>query len=59
MVLIDVKYTNKYTLSRLGDLLLKWGFGIDISIEHGKGTNVELEVMTEEEIEELFNKAWT
>ena len=47
MVTIDSNDTNKYILSRLGEMLLKYGMGVDISIEHGKGTNVELDVISE------------
>lgn len=47
---------NKYILSRLGELLLLIGYGMSLGIEHGKGTNVELDTMTEEEMDELFDK---
>lgn len=56
MVTIDSNGSNKYILSRLGEMLLRWGLGVNISIEHGKGTNVELEVMTESEIDEIVSK---
>ena len=46
--------SNKYILSRLGELLLRWGLGINIEMEHGKGTNVELDRATQEDIDEIF-----
>ena len=49
--------TNKYLLSRLGDHLLRWGFGVHLEMEHGKGTNVELPMMTQEDVEESWKDA--
>ena len=46
--------SNKYKLSRLGELLLRWGFNIHVELEHGKGTNVELNRATQEDIDEIF-----
>lgn len=46
--------SNKYKLSRLGELLLRWGFNIHLELEHGKGTNVELNRATQEDIDEIF-----
>ena len=46
--------SNKYKLSRLGELLLRWGFNIHLELEHGKGTNVELDRATQEDIGEMF-----
>ena len=46
--------SNKYKLSRLGELLLRWGFNIHLELEHGKGTNVELNRATQEDIHEIF-----
>lgn len=46
--------SNKYKLSRLGELLLRWGFNIHLELEHGKGTNVELNRATQEDINEIF-----
>lgn len=49
---IDAKGgSNKYVLSRLGEALLRWGLGIHLELEHGKGTNVKLDYITAEEIE--------
>lgn len=48
--------TNKYKLSRLGDGLLRWGFGISIEIEHGKGTNVELDIASNTDIDEIMDE---
>ena len=54
---IDTKgESNKYKLSRLGELLLRWGFNIHLELEHGKGTNVELNLGDDSDIEEIFNK---
>ena len=51
---IDTKGgTNKFKLSRLGEALLRWGFGIHLELEHGKGTNVELDVLTAEDIDQI------
>lgn len=46
--------SNKYKLSRLGESLLRWGFNIHLELEHGKGTNVELNRATKEDIDEMF-----
>jgi hypothetical protein len=46
--------SNKYKLSRLGESLLRWGFNIHLELEHGKGTNVELNRATQEDIDEIF-----
>ena len=57
MNIIDTKGgPNKYILSRLGEMLLRWGFGIHLELEHGKGTNVELDVVTSEDIEEITDE---
>ena len=45
--------TNKYVLSRLGEMLLLWGFNIYIELEHGKGT--ELGLITQEKFNEIFD----
>jgi hypothetical protein len=45
--------SNKYKLSRLGSALLRWGFGIHLELEHGKGTNVDVPTMTPDEVEEI------
>lgn len=52
---IDTKGgSNKYKLSRLGEALMRWGFGIHLELEHGKGTNVELDVSSPEDIDEIL-----
>lgn len=48
--------SNKYILSRLGELLLRWGLGINIEMEHGKGTNVELDVASDGNIDAIFDE---
>ena len=54
---IDTKGgSNKYKLSRLGEALLRWGFGIHLELEHGKGTNVELDVVTADDIDEIVDQ---
>ena len=54
---IDTKgESNKYMLSRLGELLLRWGFNIHLELEHGKGTNVELNQVTNEDVENIMDK---
>ena len=56
MVTIDSNETNKYSLSRLGEMLLKWGLNVEISIEHGKGTSVEQGAISKMEIEEIVSR---
>lgn len=57
LVTIDSKGgPNKYVLSRLGEMLLRWGFNIHLEIEHGKGTNVELDVASNEDIDALVDE---
>lgn len=48
--------TNKYVMSRLGELLLCWGFNIHLELEHGKGTNVELDLLSNEDIDQIFDE---
>lgn len=48
--------SNKYVLSRLGEALLRWGFGIHMDLEHGKGTSVELNLASNADIEEIFDE---
>ena len=50
--------SNKYILSRLGELLLRWGFGIVLKLEHRKGTDIGLNSLTEEEIDGIINQAF-
>lgn len=45
---------NKYILSRLGEALLRWGLCVPLELEHGKGTNVELDTVTAEDFDEIF-----
>ena len=47
---------NKYILSRLGESLLKWGLCVQLELEHGKGTNVELDTITAEDIDEIVGQ---
>ena len=47
---------NKYVLSRLGAALLRWGFNIHLELEHGKGTNVALDVGTYDDIDEIMDE---
>ena len=53
---IDANGTNKYILSILGEKLLKYGFAIQIELEHGKGTKMELDTMKKEEINRMFDE---
>ena len=54
---IDTKgESNKYKLSRLGASLLRWGFNIHLELEHGKGTNVELNIGDDSDIEAIFDQ---
>ena len=54
---IDTKgEPNKYILSRLGASLLRWGFNIHLDLEHGKGTNVELNIGDDSDIEAIFDQ---
>lgn len=46
--------SNKYKLSRLGDMLLRWGFGINLDLDHGKGTNVELDALSAKDIKAIL-----
>lgn len=45
--------TNKYVLSRLGEMLLRWGFNINIELEHGKG--IRLGLISQEKLDEIFD----
>ena len=54
---IDTKGgSNKYKLSRLGEDLLRWGFNIHLELEHGNGTNVELDLGSDEAIDAIFDE---
>ena len=48
---------NKYVLSRLGAMLLRLGYNIHLELEHGKGTNVEMDVIKEEDIDEIIKSS--
>ena len=45
-------YSNMYKLSRLGELLLRWGFNIHLELEHGKGTSVAIDAVTSDYVDE-------
>ena len=47
---------NKYILSRLGEELLRGGLCVQLELEHGKGTNVELDTITAEDIDEIVGQ---
>ena len=47
---------NKYILSRLGEELLRWDLCVQLELEHGKGTNVELDTITAEEIDQVVGQ---
>ena len=44
--------SNMYKLSRLGELLLRWGFGIHLELEHGKGTSVTIDAVSSDYVDE-------
>ena len=54
---IDYNGSNKYILSILGEKLLLFGCGVKLDMKRGKGTNVELPTMTEEDVHEIVNGA--
>lgn len=56
LAIIDNEKGIKYVLSRLGEALLRWGFNIHLELEHGKGTNVALDVGTYGDIDEIMNE---
>jgi len=45
-------YSNMYKLSRLGELLLRWGFNIHLELEHGKGTSVTIDAVSSDYVDE-------
>ena len=53
---LDANGTNKYILSVLGEKLLLWGFGINLDMERERGTNVELNYATNDDIDEIVNE---
>ena len=53
---IDANESNKYILSALGEKLLLWGCGVNIEMEREKGTNIEVDTASEEDIEEIFHQ---
>ena len=53
---LDANGSNKYILSVLGEKLLIWGFCINLDMERERGTNVELNYATNDDIDEIFNE---
>ena len=53
---LDANGSNKYILSVLGEKLLIWGFCINFDMERERGTNVELNYATNDDIDEIFNE---
>lgn len=53
---IDANESNKYILSALGEKLLLWGCGVNIDMKREKGTNIEVDTASDEDIEEIFNQ---
>ena len=53
---IDANESNKYILSALGEKLLLWGCGVNIEMKREKGTNIEVDTASEDDIEEIFNQ---
>lgn len=53
---IDANESNKYVLSTLGEKLLLWGCGLNIEMRREKGTNIEVDTASEEDIEEIFHQ---
>ena len=52
---IDANGSNKYVLSMLGEKLLLWGFGINLEMKREQGTNVALNYVTNDDIDEIIN----
>lgn len=53
---IDSDGSNKYILSKLGEKLLLFGCQINLEMERTKGTNVELNSITNEEIDAIVEE---
>ena len=53
---LDANGSNKYILSVLGEKLLLWRFGINLDMERERGTNVELNYATNDDIDKIFNE---
>ncbi|MBO5631160.1 MAG: hypothetical protein J5965_18990 [Aeriscardovia sp.] len=53
---IDANESNKYVLSALGEKLLLWGCGVNIEMKRERGTNIEVDTATDEDIKEMFNQ---
>ncbi len=53
---IDANGTNKYILSILGKQLLEYGCAVQVEMEHGKGTNMKLDIVEQKDIEEMFDE---
>ena len=54
---IDANGSNKYILSKLGEKLLLWGCCINIEMERIKGTNMELNTITDEDIDAIVEES--
>ncbi len=52
---IDANESSKYILSTLGEKLLEWGCNVILNMERNKGTNMALDTVTDEEIDEIVN----
>lgn len=55
IAVIDANGNNKYILSELGRKLLQYGMMINTEVKHGKGVEVALNTISEEDLEQLFN----
>lgn len=53
---IDANGPSKYVLSTLGEKLLCFGLGIIVEMERELGTNIEIDTVSDDEIEEIFNE---
>lgn len=51
---INANDHSRYVLSRLGEKLLQYGVGIELSVEREVGTAVSPDTMTEEDIKKMF-----
>lgn len=53
---LDANGSNKYILSILGEKLLLWGFGINLKMVREQGTNMALNYVTNDDIDEIINE---
>lgn len=53
---IDANNPNKYILSKLGEKLLLWGCHINLEMKRVQGTNVELNTITNEDLDAMFEE---